>query len=141
MIEVMRFGEIDGQRVDRFRLTSDAGVVVDVLNYGVTVSDWRVPSPEGLRSIVLGFDSLDAYRQQTAFIGSIQGRVANRIGGARFTLDGVEHRLEANEGENILHGGVGVLAGRSGPPSRTALPMPCASPTSRRMARWAFPAR
>ena len=35
------------------------------------------------------------------------GRVANRIAGARFRLDGAEHRLRANEGDNTLHSGPG----------------------------------
>jgi aldose 1-epimerase len=35
----------------------------------------------------------------------VLGRVANRIAGARFTLDGVEYKLTANDGTNSLHGG------------------------------------
>ena len=39
------------------------------------------------------------------FMGTTIGRNANRIDGARFVLDGTEHRLTANEGPNQLHGG------------------------------------
>ena len=42
--------------------------------------------------------------------GAIVGRVANRIGGARFVLDGKEYLLPANEGANHLHGGAQGLA-------------------------------
>ena len=33
------------------------------------------------------------------------GRVAGRIGGAKFTLGETEYRLEANNGDACLHGG------------------------------------
>lgn len=37
--------------------------------------------------------------------GAVCGRHAGRISGARFTLDGLEHKLVANMGEHQLHGG------------------------------------
>jgi aldose 1-epimerase len=39
------------------------------------------------------------------YYGCVAGRVANRIAGARFFLDGTEHTLAANNGPNTLHGG------------------------------------
>jgi aldose 1-epimerase len=54
---------------------------------------------------VLGFGSLDGYLTNKPFLGVLVGRVANRIGNARFTLDGKEYTLEANDGANHLHGG------------------------------------
>lgn len=56
-------------------------------------------------NVVLGFAALDDYRGQPRFYGAVAGRYANRIGGARFTLDGVEHRVTANDGPNSLHSG------------------------------------
>lgn len=38
-------------------------------------------------------------------MGSTLGRVGGRIAGARFTLDGVEYELDANSGNDTLHGG------------------------------------
>jgi hypothetical protein len=40
----------------------------------------------------------------TAYFGGLIGRVANRIAGARFTLDGKTYRLYRNDGNNSLHG-------------------------------------
>jgi aldose 1-epimerase len=57
--------------------------------------------------VVLGFDDVTGYETRTnnPFMGASVGRVANRIAGARFMLDGTEHVLHANEGDNHLHGG------------------------------------
>ena len=55
--------------------------------------------------IVLGFDSLAPYLAGTPYFGALIGRYGNRIGGARFELDGNTHELPANDGGNHLHGG------------------------------------
>ncbi|KAK2365814.1 galactose mutarotase [Trifolium repens] len=41
----------------------------------------------------------------TSYFGATVGRVANRIGGAQFTLNGIHYKLIPNEGNNTLHGG------------------------------------
>src|SRR5690606_35832023 len=104
-IAVSAFGDYQGKRVDQFRLVSDTGVSVDLINYGVVVRDWRVPVKGGERSVVLGFDHFDAYPEQSPHFGSLAGRVANRIQGASFTLDGKTHQLPPNDGPLHLHGG------------------------------------
>ncbi len=104
-ITVSNFGAHGGQRVDQFRLTSDTGVTVDIIGYGVVVRDWRVPVAGGERSVVLGFEEFDAYPEHSPHFGSLAGRVANRISNARFELDGVTYQLPANEGGLQLHGG------------------------------------
>lgn len=38
------------------------------------------------------------------YFGNIVGRVANRIQGAQFTLNGTHYQLVPNEGDNMLHG-------------------------------------
>ena len=105
MVSVKSFGNFGGRRVDQFTLTSDTGVEVDILNWGVVVRDWRVPVKGGKRSVVLGFDAFDAYPLHSPYFGAVVGRVANRIGGSRFTLLGKTYTLPANEGPNCLHGG------------------------------------
>ncbi|ODT72771.1 MAG: galactose mutarotase [Pelagibacterium sp. SCN 63-23] len=104
-IAVSTFGEHRGQRVDQFRLSSDSGVVVDIIGYGVAVRDWRVPVEGGLRPVVLGFDDFAAYPAHSPHFGSLAGRVANRIKDASFSLDGVTYQLPANAGTLQLHGG------------------------------------
>lgn len=104
-IAVSTFGVHQGNRVDQFRLTSDTGVIVDLIGYGVVVRDWRVPVAGGERSVVLGFDDFEAYPAHSPHFGSLAGRVANRIKGASFELNGKTYQLPANAGDLHLHGG------------------------------------
>src|SRR5919106_702747 len=81
---------------------------VGVIPYGARIVSVRTPDRDGTwGEITLGLADLDAYRRDPAYLGACVGRYANRIAGARFTLDGVEHRIPPNEGENALHGGPG----------------------------------
>jgi aldose 1-epimerase len=104
-IAVVAFGTFEGKRVDQFTLQSDTGVGVDIINYGVAVRDWRVPVAGGLRTVVLGFEDFPAYESHSPHLGSLAGRVANRIGGASFEIEGERYTLPANERTHTLHGG------------------------------------
>lgn len=55
--------------------------------------------------VVLGFEDIEDCHRDTSYMGAVVGRVANRIGGASFELNGTEYRLKANNGSNHLHGG------------------------------------
>lgn len=105
-ISVSAFGEFEGKRVDQFKLKSSTGVEIDLISWGVVVRDWRVPVKGGLRSVVLGFDSFEPYPTDSPHFGSLAGRVANRIKGASFDLDGKTYTTPANfEDRHTLHGG------------------------------------
>jgi len=105
-IATRKFGEFKGKRVDAFTLTSDTGVEVEIIGYGVVVRDWKVPVGGGApRSVVLGFDNFADYPAHSPHFGSLAGRVANRISGGEFDLDGQRYRLPTNEAGATLHGG------------------------------------
>ncbi|RLT36579.1 MAG: galactose mutarotase [Chloroflexi bacterium] len=96
----------DGQPVTLYTLANDSGVSVEVMNYGGILRVIHTPDRNGqMADITLGFDSLDAYLAPHPFFGVLVGRFANRIGQARFALDGAEIRLAKNNGVNHLHGG------------------------------------
>ena len=102
------FGTLpDGGAVEVFTLTNAHGVEVRAISYGATIISLRVPDRGGrLDDVALGYDSLAGYLRASPYFGAIVGRYGNRIGGARFTLDGRAYRLAANDGQNHLHGGV-----------------------------------
>ena len=101
------FGTLpDGQRVELYRLRSDSGVEVSACTYGAMLTSITAPGSDGTRAnVVLGFGTLAPYLTQTAYLGAIVGRYANRIARARFVLDGVTYQLRPNNGPNLLHGG------------------------------------
>ncbi|MEV6108852.1 aldose epimerase family protein [Streptomyces sp. NPDC051940] len=107
MISTSPFGKLDdGTPIECWTLQA-GGVRADVLTYGGIVHRLAVPGRDGeVANVVLGMPDLDGYRAEPGpYFGAVIGRYANRIAGARFTLDGREYRLPANDGANCLHGG------------------------------------
>jgi aldose 1-epimerase len=106
------FGTYDGQQVDLYTLANGQGVTLKVATYGGAITELWTPDREGVAgNITLGFPSLDGYRSEAflksgPYFGALIGRYGNRIGNAKFTLDGVEYTLAANNGANHLHGGI-----------------------------------
>jgi len=96
-----------GDAVDLYTLTNASGASVRIATLGGTVVSLKVPDRAGaLGDVVLGFDSLDGYLRPHPFFGVLVGRYGNRIGNARFALDGKTYTLAKNNGANSLHGGV-----------------------------------
>jgi aldose 1-epimerase len=100
------WGETDGKKVQLFTLTNKSGVTVSITNYGGIVTSWVTPDKHGNRSsVVVGLESLQEYLKKPPYFGAIIGRYGNRIGDAKFKLDGKTYTLAANNGKNNLHGG------------------------------------
>lgn len=105
-MDMREFGRIEDEVVHEVRLVSPGGARASIITYGGCLRDLVVPLGDGTsRRVVLGYDDLDGYRGDPNFLGALVGRCANRIGGARFRLDGREVVLAPNEGDNQLHGG------------------------------------
>lgn len=95
-----------GEEVRLFTLKNAAGMEAAITNYGGILVRLTAPDRHGkFADVVLGFDTLEPYLGKHPHFGCITGRYANRIGGAAFTLDGVEHNVTANSGKNHIHGG------------------------------------
>ncbi len=102
MIET--FGKMpDGREVLRVGVQGD-GLSAQVLTLGAIMQDLR---REGVaHPLTLAAPTLAPYLGPMAYFGAMVGRFANRIGEARFTLDGQDHALGQNcHGRNCLHGG------------------------------------
>lgn len=95
----------DGQSVQIFTLRNSQGMQVKVIEYGATVVEVSAPDRQGkFANVILAADSLEGFVQGFPS-ASVIGRYANRIRGARFTLDGKEFNVTKNAGENHIHGG------------------------------------
>lgn len=95
-----------GDMVRLFTLRNAQGMRVSISNLGATLVSWQAPDRSGrMGEILLNYASPTAYLESTAYLGALVGRWANRIAGARFTLDGIDYALDRNEGRNLLHGG------------------------------------
>ena len=97
----------NGQQVVEYTMRNDSGAGVSILDFGGTITRILVPDREGkLGDVSLGFEDVMPYfKGECGSMGGIIGRYGNRIGGARFTLEGQEYLLGKNNGENNLHGG------------------------------------
>jgi aldose 1-epimerase len=106
------FGMKEGIEVDLYTLRNSNGMEATITNYGGIVTSLKVPDRSGqFGDVVLGFDTLDGYLSKeylaaNPYFGALIGRYGNRIANARFTLDGKEYVLAANNGPNHLHGGI-----------------------------------
>lgn len=94
-----------GESVHGFVLSSPTGVQVELIELGATLASLRLPVGDEVREVVLGCDTIADYEAQSAALGAVVGRCANRTGQGRLELDGVTHQLELNHGEHHLHGG------------------------------------
>lgn len=95
----------DGREAHLFTLTNKSGMEVAITDFGGTVVSIKVPDRNGkMGDVILGYDNVEGYETGTAYIGATVGRYANRIGGAKFSLDGTEFTVPKNDGPNHLHG-------------------------------------
>lgn len=102
MITSRPFGFAKGNAVTAYTIESKTGMRLTVIDYGARIASLILSDG---REAVLGFDSAEGYAKDTASIGAVCGRYANRISDARFTLNGAEYLLDRNDGNNTLHGG------------------------------------
>ena len=107
MITSKIFGRLpDGRDVYEYTLSNQNGMTAKILDFGGTVRELTVPSVEGKPlDVVQGFETLDDYRNDGNYLGSLIGRVCNRIKKGRFTLEGKEYQLFCNHLGNSNHGG------------------------------------
>jgi aldose 1-epimerase len=95
----------EGVAVEAVTLTG-GGITARIISFGATLQSLLAPDRAGKSAdIALGHDDLTGYLARRQFFGQTVGRYANRIAGAKFTLDGTTYSLAANNGPNSLHGG------------------------------------
>jgi aldose 1-epimerase len=97
----------DGRAVSLHTLKNSSGLTAKITDFGALLVELHAPDRKGLlEDIVLGFDRLEPYFENPAYFGCTTGRVANRIGGGKFSLNGQAYQLATNlNGKHHLHGG------------------------------------
>ena len=97
----------DGQEVYVYTLQHHVGGIrAKVCEFGGTLMSIEAPDKNGcFTNVLCGYDSLKDLMESDGYVGALIGRFGNRIGGARFTLEGKEYTLYPNNNGNTLHGG------------------------------------
>ncbi len=104
MITKTLFDNYNGKAVHLYTISNDE-MSVGVLDFGGILNFIKIKTPKGEKNILVGYDCVQGYLSSHSYCGSTVGRVANRIAGVKFTLDGKEWHISPNENGNCLHGG------------------------------------
>ena len=97
---------IDNQEVSLFSLKNNNGFECQITNFGARIVSFIVPvETHNNIDVVLGYDHIEEYQKDDYYLGVIAGRYANRIANGKFSIEGKEYSLIANNGPNSLHGG------------------------------------
>lgn len=95
-----------GEAVCVYTLENKNGAKVRVTDYGAALVSVIVPDKDGkMQDVLLGYDNVTGYENNTCFFGAVIGRNGNRIANGKLTIDGVSYQLDQNENENNLHSG------------------------------------
>lgn len=96
----------DGEKASRYLMENASGMEVELSDFGAQFLAIRVPDKAGVkRDVLLGYDTLEEYYDNSCGFGAFIGRNCNRIANACVTIEGVEYQLEANNHGNNLHSG------------------------------------
>ena len=86
---------------------------VELLNLGAIIKKIELKDKNGnIKNVVLGYEDIEKYRENPAYLGAIIGRTAGRIKDGILELDGTEYRLDKNNNGNTLHGGKNSISHR-----------------------------
>lgn len=94
----------NGKEATLYILENSKGMRAEVTDFGAVLVNLYVPDENGRPAdLVLGFENVSGYEKNGSCFGATIGPNANRIAGAKFTIDGVEYKLDVNDGPNNLH--------------------------------------
>jgi len=106
-VEQSDFGKTpEGADVKLITLRNAKGMSAQIITYGAIIKELQAPDRDGkFTNVLLTTDTLQKYQRGFGGAAAVIGRVANRIAGAQFELDGATYKLAANNGKNTIHGG------------------------------------
>ncbi len=101
------YGVVKDKEIYLYTFENANGIKVEVINYGGIIRAIYTPDENGeMADIVLGYDTLEQYTQNTPYFGAIVGRCANVIEKGELKIDDTVYKLSLNEGKHHQHGGV-----------------------------------
>ncbi len=104
--DVQPFGSLPDGRAASVHVLDNGRLRVRITDFGARMVAIEMPDRQGRWApVLLGFDDAAAYATAGGSFGAVLGRCANRIGGARFELDGQLYHLSSNDRGSTLHGG------------------------------------
>ncbi|MFW6036123.1 MAG: hypothetical protein ACOCRZ_07705 [Halothermotrichaceae bacterium] len=84
----------EGEEVMLYSIVNKNGMKVDVINHGGIIVRLFAPDSNGnMEDIVLGYDNLDDYIEDSPYFGALIGRFGNRIDNGEFTIDGKKYKV------------------------------------------------
>ena len=103
----------EGEGIIMYTMRNSRGSEVQLCNIGASIVGVKFADRNGnIEDVALGYRDPESYIGDGAASGKSVGRVAGRIARGRMVVDGVEYRLEVNNGPNHLHGGSKGFANR-----------------------------
>ena len=79
---------------------------VEFLNLGAIIKKIELKNKNGdVKNIVLGYEDVEKYRENPAYLGAVIGRTAGRIKDGILKIADIEYQLNKNNNGNTLHGG------------------------------------
>ncbi len=96
-----------GEQAYLYEITNAAGMKAIVTDFGATLHSLFVPDKDGkFLDVVWGYEAVEGYEIDNGpYFGATVGRIANRVGGAVVTVNGVDYHMDVNERTNCLHSG------------------------------------
>lgn len=103
----------EGEGIILYTMRNERGSEVQLCNIGASIVGVKFADRNGnIDDVALGYKDPLSYIGDGAASGKSVGRVAGRIARGQMTIEGVEYRLEVNNGPNHLHGGSKGFANR-----------------------------
>ena len=89
-----------------YRIETSSGFIFEATNFGARITRILAPLTEGVQTdIIHGYETYAEFVSAGNYTGATVGRVAGRIKGGSYELQGERQQFTQNEGRNTLHGG------------------------------------
>lgn len=105
-VQIKQFGATRAGEPVQVAVLKNEHLEAHILSYAAAIQRLIVPDRSGKPvDVVLGYPDVEGYEANGGAMGSVVGRFANRIAGAKFYLNAEEYHVTVNDHGNCLHSG------------------------------------